>query len=359
MNAYLVVKEQFSRWIDAVAETVCVAFDHLVSKRTVKLVEQDTGEFLIELDPARQDPSLSSQTMRITGGQIDQRPAPQIAAAMRHSRIDLVLRNDMFLFRPLEFPARAADFLDGIMRSQIDRLTPWNITNAAFGWSNPIVSGTDRIAITMAATALDRFVPYVQALAGVGAQSIAIFTSALGDGSSIKVWEVRTRTPLAISRMRRTLMIILAISGLAAGAAVSTSVIVGATLDTQQRELAQQIAAARRTAGAIRLNAADPQTAAQQLLERRKQEMPSTVMILEALSQILPDHTYVTELRVEANKVRLIGITRDAPSLIELLERSELFSQATFFAPTTQSASSLGENFHIETIARATIFPPS
>ena len=181
MNTALRVKEQFSRWIDAVAETVCVAFDHLVSKRTVKLVEQDPGEFLIEVDGARQDPSWSSQTMRITGGQIDQHPAPQIAAAMRRSRIDLVLRNDIFLFRPLEFPARAAEFLDGIMRSQIDRLTPWNITNAAFGWSNPTVSGADRIAITMASTALDRILPYVQALACVGAQSVAIFTSALGE----------------------------------------------------------------------------------------------------------------------------------------------------------------------------------
>ena len=330
MNAGLRVKEQFSRWIDAVAETVCVAFDRLVSKRTVKLVEQDPGEFMVEVDRARQDPSWSSQIMRITGGQIDQHPAPQIAAAMRRSRIDLVLRNDIFLFRPLEFPARAAEFLDGIMRSQIDRLTPWNNTNAAFGWSNPTVSGADRIAITMASTARDRILPYVQALACVGAQSIAIFTSALGDGSSIKVWEVSTRPPLVINRMRRTLMIILAISGLMAGAAVSTSVIVGATLDSQQSELAQQIAAARRTAGAIRLNATDPQTAAQQLLERRKQEMPSTVMILEALSRILPDHTHVTELRIEANKVRLIGITRDAPSLIELLNDRSFFLKRLF-----------------------------
>jgi general secretion pathway protein L len=34
------------------------------------------------------------------------------------------------------------------------------------------------------------------------------------------------------------------------------------------------------------------------------------VIVIEALSQILPDHIYVTELRIEADKLRLIGVTR-------------------------------------------------
>jgi general secretion pathway protein L len=71
-------------------------------------------------------------------------------------------------------------------------------------------------------------------------------------------------------------------------------------------------------------------------------------MVLEALSEILPDHTYVTEFRIEANKVRLIGVTRDAASLIELIERSGRFKGASFFAPTTRSSSDANERFHIE-----------
>jgi len=72
------------------------------------------------------------------------------------------------------------------------------------------------------------------------------------------------------------------------------------------------------------------------------------VIVLEALSQILPDHTYVTELHLAGSKLQIVGITRDAPSLIPLLEQSPHFTRATFYAPTTRAPSDPGERFHIE-----------
>ena len=83
-------------------------------------------------------------------------------------------------------------------------------------------------------------------------------------------------------------------------------------------------------------------------LERRKYETPASVIVLEALSQLLPDHTYVTELHLAGTKLQIVGITRDAPSLIPLIEQSQHFTRATFYAPTTRSPSDPGERFHIE-----------
>ena len=74
----------------------------------------------------------------------------------------------------------------------------------------------------------------------------------------------------------------------------------------------------------------------------------ASVIVLEALSQVLPDHTYVTELHLAGTKLQIVGITRDAPSLIPLIEQSQHFARATFYAPTTRSSSDPGERFHIE-----------
>jgi general secretion pathway protein L len=149
-----------------------------------------------------------------------------------------------------------------------------------------------------------------------------------------------------VARVRRILIAVLAITGIATVATVSVATILAENLGSRQEAVARRIA--ERRALLRSGDGVDGATAAQRTLERRKHEALSSVIVLETLSNILPDHTYVTELRIEGDKLRVTGVTRDAPSLIRLMEQSPHFTRATFFAPTTRAPSDPGERFHIE-----------
>ncbi len=338
-----------SHWMDCVAGAISTLLERLATPRLIRLVEEEPG--LLSVHPAtkRGTPAHPAQYLRIVEGTVVEAIPPDAGIQLKGKRAELLLQPSRFLFRPLELPRRASDFLDGIVRAQIDRLTPWNTHDAAFGWTPPSELGNDRIVITVAATALALVAPYMQALTDIGASSIVVSTAqseANADAPAIKVLERRGRGAIEINRIRHFLVILLVVTGLVAATAMTTAFIAGDRLDTEQADLARRISE-RRVALRIGRDATGA-TSAQRTLELHKYEVPASVAVLDALSQILPDHTYVTEMRIEGRKLQVIGVTRDAPSLIRLMEQSPLFTRATFFAPTTRAPSDPGERFHIE-----------
>jgi general secretion pathway protein L len=159
------------------------------------------------------------------------------------------------------------------------------------------------------------------------------------------VFEQKARGHLDAARLSRALLIGLGAVAVAALVSVSVAAYMADNLGAQEEELARQISARR---AAIRAGADGGDRSPVAALERRKYETPASVIVLEALSKVLPDHTYVTELHLAANKLQISGITHDAPSLIPLIEQSQHFTRATFYAPTTRAPSDPGERFHIE-----------
>src|SRR5262249_22836220 len=149
--------EGFARWIDSVAVSAATLLDRFSSPRVVALIEQSDKEFVVRAD----DGSIGER-MRLLDGHGEATSATAINA-LSGSRIELILQPDRYLIQPLELPSRATEFLDGVVRNQIDQLTPWSAADAAFGWSKPTECGADRISMTVAATALEWVSPYVQA----------------------------------------------------------------------------------------------------------------------------------------------------------------------------------------------------
>jgi general secretion pathway protein L len=340
MNLFQPIGAILGTWTGTVAAAIVAGIERVVSPRVVRLLEGDDGSFAVE---ATGKADGIPPRIAFSDGTLS---APDLVSLFRGSRVELVLQPRRFLLRPLELPARAADFLEGIVRAQIDRLTPWSAGEAVFGCSAPVASGTDNITTMIAATTRKVAMTYVQAVAGFHPTAIAVCTDVPErDAGRVKVYELKARGHLDAARLSRALLIALGAVAAVALVSVTAAAYIGDNLGAQEAELARQISARR---AAIRAGADGGDRSPIAALERRKHETPASVIVLEALSKLLPDHSYVTELHLAGNKLQISGITRDAPSLIPLIEQSQHFTRATFYAPTTRAPSDPGERFHIE-----------
>ena len=340
-------KAIFAEWITAVTRAVDIAAERVVRTRRILLRELDDGSFVASATAAKNGAALPVTSFRLEAG----RPRPPLSAdwraAFRGSRVEVDLQPVHIMTHLLDFPTRATDFLDGMIRSQIDRLTPWALTDAVFGWSPPAPAGHDRIEVTLAATSKLKIAPLLQLAEASDAASVAVYATvpAAGAASRISLLEKVLRSVVGPAlNLPRLLRAVLLSAIVAATASLLIGAYLGASLQSDlgdvQRRISQRRAALRSEANGTASGLG--------LLAKRKQATPSSVMVLEALSRALPDSTYVTELRIEGDKVQVVGMTQDAPSLIRLLEQSPQFTRATFFAPTTRGANEPGERFHIE-----------
>src|SRR5262244_2605847 len=108
-------------WIDSVATTVNSLFERMRPQRRVRLIEEQPDTFTFQLVENVKNAALPDHRALIVDGSVVGTIPPKWMAILRGSRVELILQPSRFLFRPLELPRRAAEYLDGIVRSQIDR----------------------------------------------------------------------------------------------------------------------------------------------------------------------------------------------------------------------------------------------
>ena len=338
-----------SHWIDDVAAAIMFIGRALRPTRKLRLVEQSDGALLLQPLSRRSAASAKSEPLHFADGRMVGAVSPRMRAQIARSQIEIELLPRRFVFRPLELPRRASEFLEGIIRAQIDKLAPWPPAQAAFGWSAPTEIGADRVMVTVAATAREFVASLAQAVAELRPDSVVFSTKFEGadarPAARIQILEQQMESQRGTRRLRRTLIAALSVIGVSAVIGLTAWIFVSGDLEDQRLDLAKRLAERRVALISGRGSVTEEATAA---LGQKKHETPSSVIVLDSLSQALPDDTYLTELRVEDGKVQIVGITRDAPTLIRTIEQSAQFTRATFFAPTTRSPTENGEHFHIE-----------
>ena len=325
-------------WTSSVASAIISAVDRAVPPRVVRVIERK-GELFVE--PGDEKSPIKIQLDVDDGG-----GGGNLRGLIGGMNVEVVLNPKHFIFRPVEVPARAADFFEGIVRAQIDRLTPWTAAEAVFGCSRPVASGGETITTIAAFTTRKTIDKYVVPLSRFHPAAVSIWTQPTEHQvDRVKVFDQNSRKYLGATRLNRALKMTFGLTGVFAMLAVLSATLVTGYLGAQEEEISSEISQ-RRAAIRSNSNAGDRSPIA--MLRRRKLTTTPVVLVLDGLTKVLPDNTYVTELHLADNKVQIVGISADASSLIPLIEQSKAFSKATFFAPTTSSPSDRRERFHIE-----------
>ncbi len=95
----------------------------------------------------------------------------------------------------------------------------------------------------------------------------------------------------------------------------------------------------------------------------KKHSQQPALVLLEEVSKIAPDTTYVQSLEIKSTgKIRemtLIGESQSASKVLEVLEQSPLFQNASQRAQTTRGSQPNTERYHVSTEIKAKSLPPT
>ena len=273
-----------------------------------------------------------------------------VIAKLRLRRYDVVLRMPAAhaLRRSLALPLAAADNLRQVLSFEMDRQTPFSADQVYFDFvAGPRQSSSETLDVELVACPKGEVDAAVERAKAWGIRPDIVDIAEGGPPAPSRV-NLLPRAPASSSGTGMTrLTAVLAVVALALAAAA-----VYLPLDRQRRgaELMQAEAAKARVVAMatakLRETIAELADGAQFLAER-KRSSPGIVEILDALSRLLPDGTWLQQLRINDDEVRLTGFSAAASSLIGVIEGSERFTEAQFRSSVTQDARTKAERFTI------------
>jgi general secretion pathway protein L len=334
-------------FIDGLVEAVAAVEETLRRRGRLSLVHVEDG-YAVEHQDGRREPTR----LRLEAENGTTRLAPEAPAlALRGHDVDIVLPSDELLVRSLDpLPAESRPYLDGIVRHQLERLAPWRSDDVLSTYrAAPLAPGDSRLAVTIAATARSLHNRLIVALRALGPRELRLVYRDGTQTDSEFIIPVNGDTA-AHTRHRRIRVAVLGVLAAVALAGVLASVWIGWRLqqtETALAEIEQAVAERRKALVAAGQQRPTVGRDAEALLTQRKNE-PFSVLAIEALSQALPDDTWLSEVRIAEGRIRLIGVSHSVAELVPQIQASKAFAEATFFAPTTRLPEGEGDRFHLE-----------
>ena len=340
--------EILKRWIETLA-AVLVAFHERRREQNALTVALENQQVIVR--QSRSGTDITRPPHRAEQGE----PA-DLRSAARNSFVIAEFPADKIVRRDITVPAGAQKFLSGVIRNQIDRLSPWPPNNAVYGFHSKSGGAENAsvvdVQVLMASRAdIDAFRSQLAALDLQVDRIVANSTADTADTTAepVTLWSRLTEASRdSLERVRRLI-------GMAVGGTVAVTVCLslwafvsaGAIRDEADSVAARAKTLQRQVQGGRTPSAASFSSPAERAWFL-KETSGSSVIVLEALSRALPDSAYLTEMRLENATLRMVGLADDAPGLLVPLEQSGHLSGVHFSSPTTRGSDDKSFRFSIE-----------
>lgn len=279
-----------------------------------------------------------------TGARLE--PA-ELGPALAHRLVDLVVPDAWIFQRTLDpVAAQSAPFLEAFVRHQIDKITPWRSSDVHYQVDHtPLKDDADRLAVTLRVVPKRPIAAVLACLECHKPRTVRLTTRTSEAGPDLAIIAFGRSDDLR--RERKTFG--LALAGVLAAIPIVFGLIwfLSAAAQTEVDE-ADRVIADRKAVMAAAARRNRVASEADDAVKRIAATHPSAVVVLDALSAALPDSSYVTDLTVALDRVRIAGVSSNAPELVPTLETSGHFAGATFFAATTRMESGAGDRFNID-----------
>jgi general secretion pathway protein L len=345
----------WKRWIEVLA-TLYLSWRESGRERRSLIVARENEHIVVR----RAEPTRDAMLRDAQAGKIlaTLTPGTEVSADVRraadNSFVVLEFPADKVFVQRITVPAQARKFLAGVIRNQVERLSPWPATDVVYGFAAEAGEGDAaaiEVRILMAARSDVDAARHDLAALGLPVDQVVTRDSHSVDevGGLVKLWSRLAETSRdSVGSVARKIGIGIAAS-VTASVALSLWALASASsirdesegMATRSKVLQRQVQTGRTASSLASMPPAERAWASKEI-------STSSVIVMEALSRALPDSAYVTEIRLEKESIRIVGLAEDAPGLLAPLERSGHMTDVRFFAPTARGPDGKLFRFSIE-----------
>lgn len=274
----------------------------------------------------------------------------RLLATVRRGRTPVALRlpGGRGFRRVAEYPLSAERDLDAILTHQMDRLTPFTAGQVYFDYrvlERDSRAGRLRVELVAAPRGI-----VDDALARLGDWNMTADFVDVGEAGDESCGAInllghgRAARKVRAGRWRN--------GALALVNAALIAAVVALPLSERMRteaDMTRQVAAAKIGADKVMglRDAVERIKVETAILKNKRKETPRAIAVINEITRILPDGTWLDELSLREGVVQVQGFSPQASALIATIEGSAMLTDTRFRAPVTQQASLGVERFHI------------